>query len=69
MKQKLFDVVVYQISSGEITNIVGKNLKKNSGYFNAERRVETVLNRMNKYYNAEIVPAGKYKVGDFLPQK
>ena len=40
----------------------------NSGsFYTAEKRLETMLERLNEKYNAHIVPAGVYRVGDTLP--
>jgi hypothetical protein len=37
-----------------------------TGFHNAEKRLETALSRINEHYGAVIVPAGKYRKGDKL---
>jgi hypothetical protein len=34
---------------------------------NAEKRLATVVGRINDHYDAQIVPSGKFKKGDHLP--
>lgn len=68
-KEKLFDVVVYVVETRKVTNIVGKNLKRDTGHFNAERRMDTVWERLNDRHSVAIVPAGKYSVGDKITKK
>jgi hypothetical protein len=64
--EQLYDVVIYEIATRKIDTIAGKNLHHDSGHFNAERRLDTVLLRLNDRYNAEIVEAGKHQKGDVL---
>ena len=64
--EQLYDVVIYEIETGRIDTIVGKEMKKNTGFYNAEKRVATTLERINNNYSIEIVEAGKYKKGDIL---
>lgn len=61
---QLYDVVIYEIATRKIDTIAGKDLRLASGHYNAERRLDTVLPRLNDRYNAEIVEAGKYRKGD-----
>jgi hypothetical protein len=64
--EQRYDVVIYEIATRKIDTIAGKDLRPDSGHFNAERRLETLLSRLNDRYNAEIVDAGKYQKGDVL---
>ena len=64
--EQLYDVVIYEIETSRIDTIVGKEMKKNTGFYNAEKRVATTLERINNNYSIEIVEAGKYKKGDIL---
>lgn len=41
-------------------------MSRDEGFYNAEKRLETVYERINSHYGAMIVPAGTYKVGDVL---
>ena len=65
--EQLYDVVIYEIATRKIDTIAGKDLRRDSGHYNAERRLDTVLPRLNNRYNAEVVEAGKYQKGDVLP--
>jgi len=65
--EQLYDVVIYEIATHKIETVVGKDMHREKGHFNAERRLETVLPRLNDRYNAEIVEAGKFGQGDVLP--
>jgi hypothetical protein len=59
-----YDVIIYEIESGRVDTIAGKDMPLDSGSFHtAEKRLETVLPRLNGHYNAAIVPAGVYSVG------
>lgn len=64
-----FDVVIYEIASGKIDMIAGENLRRDTGFYNAEKRINTVLPRLNDAYSARIVDTGKYRVGDFITSK
>ena len=68
-KEKLFDVVIYNIETLIIDTIAGKDMRLNTGFTNAEKREETVSLRLNDHYNVKIVSAGKYKKGDKLKGK
>lgn len=59
--------MVFEINTRKVTNIVGKDMEKNKGHYNAERRLNTILERMNENYDAAIVPAGSLKLGDTIP--
>jgi hypothetical protein len=62
------DVVIYEIESGKVDTIAGKDLVE-GGHFTPSSRLNTVLPRLNDRYDASIVPAGVYKVGDILKKK
>jgi len=64
MDETLYDVIIYEIETGIVDAIPGVGMKKCSGFYNAEKRLETVLERINPQYDAEIVETGKYKKGD-----
>lgn len=64
--EKLYDVVIYQLASGEIASIPGKSMRMDTGMLNARRRRNTVRDRLNEHYSAVIVVAGQYKKGDIL---
>lgn len=64
--EPLFDVVIYCYETGIIDSIIGQDMTRNTGYYNAERRLETGLSQVNDRYGVEIVPAGKFKKGDKL---
>lgn len=66
---KFFDVVIFKIETSEVDAVVGKNLRRNDGYYNAEKRVQTVVPRLNENYSVKVVPAGKYKRGDTLKEE
>ena len=66
---ELFDVVIFDMETRKVESVVGKALRKNTGHYNAERRLESAFNRINlDRYRADIVPAGKYEVGSVLPE-
>lgn len=64
-----FDVVIYEISSGIVDTIAGENMRLLTGFYNATKRLETVLLRgnLNDRHAAKIVPAGSATKGDVLP--
>ncbi len=66
MSEKRWDVVIYEIGTRKIESIAGKDMKRDTGFTNAEKRMETVLLRINTSYSCRIVPAGKYQKGDEL---
>lgn len=55
-----FDVVVIEIATGKIASIIGTGLDE----ARAEKRIETGISRINENYFVDMLPAGKYKVGD-----
>jgi hypothetical protein len=60
-----YDVIIYCIETGIVDTVAGKDMRLSSGSFHtAEKRLSTVLPRLNELYDAQIVPTGKYKVGD-----
>jgi hypothetical protein len=61
---KFYDVVIYEIETGIIDAITGKCMAKSTGFYNAHKRLETTLARINNRYYAKIVPTGTYKKGD-----
>lgn len=67
-KEPRFDVVIYRVETRTVAAITGRNLRRDKGHYNAEKRADTVSARVNTDYDVEIVPAGKFKVGDTLPE-
>jgi hypothetical protein len=65
-KEPRFDVVIYELATRKVDRVVGSDMARDTGYYNAERRLDTALSRINDLYNAAIVKAGKYKEGDVL---
>jgi hypothetical protein len=67
--EELFDVVIYEIATGRVGVLAGERLRRNTGFYNAEKRLETVLmhGNLNDRYTARIVPAGVFAKGDVLP--
>lgn len=65
-KPEKFDVVVYEIKTRTVTNIVGRNLGE-TGFHTVDKRLETMASRLNDRFDAEAVPAGTVKVGDTIP--
>lgn len=55
----LWDVIIYEYATGVVDSVAGKNMQRSVGYYNAEKRLETVLPRLNDRYGAKIVPAGR----------
>ena len=69
MSDKRFDVVIFDMDTREVQSVIGKNLRRDGGTHNAERRLETAFTRINlDKFSAEIVPAGKFPEGSILPE-
>ncbi len=66
MKKKLWDVVIYEIATGKIDTIAGKDMVKTGSFHTVEKRINTLLPRLNEQYSVKALPAGKYKVGDVI---
>jgi hypothetical protein len=64
--EKRYDVVVFEIETRKITDIVGQNLGE-TGFHTVDKRLGTILPRLNDSFDAEAVPTGKFKAGDILP--
>ena len=67
--EQLFDVVIYEISTGKIETFAGKDLPSEQGrhgFHTVEKRQKTVETRINDHYDVMVVPAGKYQKGDVL---
>lgn len=61
---KLYDVVIYEIGTGEIAEIIGTSLTEEK----AEKRQLTGESRINHCFATAVVLAGLYKKGDILPE-
>ena len=66
MNEQLWDVVIFNLHTSEIESVIGKDMRRDTGYYNAEKRAETGALRCNDHYTTSIVPAGKFKTGDKL---
>lgn len=66
MNEALYDVVIYETATNLIESIVGRDLRLNEGFYNAEKRAETAWSRVNDRYAVAIVAAGAYSEGDTL---
>lgn len=64
MSDKLYDVVIYNVMTKEVTSLCGSKLTLNGGTHNASRRLSTALMMINGRHDSMIVSSGKYKVGD-----
>lgn len=62
-----YDVIIYNVETRKIDSVPGVDMNLDSGFYNANKRLETVLGRINEQYDAEIVESGKYKEGDIFP--
>ena len=65
---KKFDVVIYEIGTRKVCSIAGKDLPEEGGFHTVDKRIETVMPRLNDSYNVMAVDAGAVKVGDVLPE-
>lgn len=64
-----FDVVIYRLATRKVASVVGRNLVRDTGTYNAEKRLDTTMSRINlDDYSAAIVPTGKFKIEDTLPE-
>ena len=62
------DVVVFDLETRVVTAIVGRGMRRTKGHYNAEKRLATILGRINPRHGAEIVASGSLAVGGKLPQ-
>lgn len=67
--EKRFDVVVYEIDSRKIDHFAGRDMKEEGSFHTVDKRIATVSERLNDRYDVMAVEAGKYKVGDVLPEE
>lgn len=59
---------MYEIATRKVVSLAGTNLT-DKGFHTIDRRIEAVLAHINlEAYDVLAVPAGKYKVGDILPE-
>jgi hypothetical protein len=65
-QDQLYDVVIYEVATMKIDTIAGKDLSLFTGHYNAERRVETVEQRINERYSVGIIKAGTHVKGDVI---
>ncbi len=64
MSEKLYDVLIVEVSTGIVESIAGENMRRSTGHYNALRRVETVIPRINDRFFVDLFAAGKFKKGD-----
>lgn len=68
-KNKTWDVVIYEMATSKVVSIAGTDLRESGSFHTADKRMETVLSRINlDHYSAAKVPPGKYKVDDILSE-
>jgi hypothetical protein len=67
-----FDVVIYRKDTMQVDSVIGSNMRRHDGNGNgrntAELRRATGIERVNEYYDAAIVPAGKYVKSSILDE-
>lgn len=63
----LFDVVIYRIHDRVVTSVWSRGERMRCGFTNAEKHLELALIGILENNDAEIVRAGKFRVGDTLP--
>ncbi len=69
-RAKLFDVVIYDMTTGKAVSFAGRRMQRDKGHHNAERRYETVIGRLGENYSVCILPTGKVKkLDDVVPSK
>lgn len=66
--EQLFDIVIYEIATGIISSFGGKAMRRDTGFHNAEKRLDTVHSRISDDFSAAIVEAGEYRIGDVYVQ-
>lgn len=69
MNEQLFDVIIFHAKTLKIESVPGSNMRLDIGHTNAEKRLSTVLDRINDNYEAGIVHAGKYTKGAKVSRK
>lgn len=66
-----FDVVIYEVTTRKVTNVVGTDLLSESspghGFHTVEKRLDTVAARLNDHFDVKAVSAGTVKVDSILP--
>ena len=68
-KEKLWDVVIYHAETKVVESIPGVAMRREIGFHNAEKRLDTVIGRINHNYHAAIVPSGVYHVGSIVSEQ
>lgn len=70
MKEPLFDVIIFHATTLKIESIAGKGMRLDTGHHNAEKRLSTIMDRINDNYEVGIVPTGAYtKEGQKVDRK
>jgi len=64
--EKRYDVVIFEIATRKIDTIAGTDLPESGSFHTVDKRIDTVLPRLNDAYNVVAVEAGKYRKGDIL---
>ena len=68
--EQLYDVVIYEIATGKIDAVIGKDMKSwdgvGSGRSTAEMRMQTGQERINDRFDCVMVSAGTLQRGDTL---
>ena len=68
LQKPLWDVFIYEYATRKIDTKVGENLPESGSFHTVDKRIDTVLGRLNDHYGVIAVPAGQFKKGDVLPQ-
>ena len=62
----LWDVFIYEYKTRKIESVAGTNLPESGSFHTVEKRLDTVVGRLNDNYGVIAVPAGTHKKGDVL---
>ena len=63
---ELWDVIIYEKTTGQVISMPGERMRRANGFYNAEKRRDTVEERCNEHYGVEIIPTGTAGIGAVL---
>lgn len=66
--QKLFDVVIVECETRVVQSVAGRDLPRVGSFHTVDKRIETVLSRINDQFFATEAPAGRFKAGDVFSE-
>lgn len=69
MAERLYDVLIYELTTRTVVTLVGERLAGGPSVSHAETHQEPAPSRLKQQYAAVIVATGRYQQGDIVAEE